>query len=106
MAFPVLHIAASSIGRTSFRSCQSLKSIPPYTLRRRGLSTVSINYSKKSGDDGDILSTMEWMEENETNSVPKLIDYVVKHGVKETKSVSNDLYNILRSDKITPYKMG
>jgi len=45
-----------------------------------------IKETKTPGDDGDLLSTMEWMEENETNSVPKLIDYVIKHGVKETIS--------------------
>lgn len=62
-----------------------------------------IKETKTPGDDGDLLSTMEWMEENETNSVPKLIDYVVKHGVKETKSVSNNFEDVMFSDKISPH---
>jgi hypothetical protein len=32
----------------------------------------------------DIELTMEWMEENETSSVPKLIDYVINYGLKKT----------------------
>ena len=39
----------------------------------------------KTPIDGCLTSTMEWMEENKTNSVPKLIDYVVKYGVKKTE---------------------
>lgn len=62
-----------------------------------------IKVTKTPGDDGDLLSTMEWMEENKTNSVPKLIDYVVKHGVKKTKSVTDNLIEILRSDKVSPH---
>lgn len=41
----------------------------------------------KTPIDGCLTSTMEWMDENETNSVPKLIDYVVKYGVKQTKAM-------------------
>ena len=41
----------------------------------------------KTPIDGCLTSTMEWMDENETNSVPKLIDYVVKYGVKQTRAM-------------------
>ena len=38
----------------------------------------------KTPGDMDIELTMEWMEENETSSVPKLIDYVINYGLKKT----------------------
>ncbi len=41
----------------------------------------------KTPIDGCLTSTMEWMDENKTISVPKLIDYVVKYGVKQTKAM-------------------
>jgi hypothetical protein len=47
---------------------------------------TGIKETKTPGKDGDILSTIEWMDENKTNSVPKLIDNVIENGVKETKA--------------------
>lgn len=41
-----------------------------------------IKETKTPGKDGDILSTIEWMDENKTNSVPKLIDNVIEKGEK------------------------
>lgn len=41
-----------------------------------------IKETKTPGEDGDILSTIEWMDENKTNSVPKLIDNVIEKGEK------------------------
>jgi predicted DNA-binding protein len=34
---------------------------------------------------GDLLSTVEWMDENNTNDIPQLIDDVIENGVKEIK---------------------
>jgi hypothetical protein len=36
----------------------------------------------KTPGDGDIVSTLEWLEENDTNSVPKMIDDVIENGEK------------------------
>jgi len=43
-----------------------------------------VKETKSPGVDGDILSTIEWMKENNTNSVPEMIDDVIENGVKET----------------------
>lgn len=37
---------------------------------------------KTPGADGDLLTTIEWMDENKTNSVPKMIDDVIDYGEK------------------------
>jgi len=34
---------------------------------------------------GDLVSTVEWMDENNTYNVPELIDEVIQNGVKEVK---------------------
>jgi hypothetical protein len=39
----------------------------------------------KTPGNGDIVSTVEWMKENNSNSYPKMIDDVIQDGVKETK---------------------
>jgi predicted peroxiredoxin len=44
-----------------------------------------IKETKTPGKDGDILGVIDWMEENKTNSVPKMIDDIIENGVKETK---------------------
>jgi predicted peroxiredoxin len=44
-----------------------------------------IKETKTPGKDGDILGVMDWMEENKTNSVPKMIDDIIENGVKQTK---------------------
>jgi len=41
-----------------------------------------IKKTKTPGKDGDILGVMDWMEENKTNSVPKMIDDIIENGVK------------------------
>jgi hypothetical protein len=46
---------------------------------------TGVKETKTPGKDGDILGVMDWMEENKTNSVPKMIDDVIENGVKETK---------------------
>jgi hypothetical protein len=43
-----------------------------------------IKETKSPGADGDLLSTIEWMESNNTKSVPKMIDNVIENGIKET----------------------
>ena len=43
-----------------------------------------VKETKTPGKDGDLFSTFQWMEENKTNSVPKMIDDVIENGVKET----------------------
>jgi hypothetical protein len=49
-----------------------------------------VKETKTPGKDGDIMSTIEWMEENKTNSVPKMIDDVIENGVKEIKTPNKD----------------
>jgi len=44
-----------------------------------------IKETKTPGKDGDIVSMVEWMEENNSTSYPKMIDDVIQDGVKETK---------------------
>jgi hypothetical protein len=44
-----------------------------------------VKETKTPGKDGDILGVMDWMEENKTNSVPKMIDDIIENGVKQTK---------------------
>jgi hypothetical protein len=44
-----------------------------------------VKETKTPGKDGDILSTIEWMEENKSNSYTKMIDDVIDNGIKETK---------------------
>jgi predicted peroxiredoxin len=43
-----------------------------------------VKETKTPGKDGDILSTIEWMKENKSNSYTKMIDDVIDNGVKET----------------------
>jgi hypothetical protein len=43
---------------------------------------TGIKETKTPGKDGDILSTMEWMEENKYNSYTKMIDDVIDNGEK------------------------
>jgi tartrate dehydratase alpha subunit/fumarate hydratase class I-like protein len=45
-----------------------------------------IKETKTPGKDGDILSTIEWMEENKSTSYTKMIDDVIDNGVKEVVS--------------------
>ena len=39
----------------------------------------------KTPGDGDIESTIKWMKENKTNSVPDMIDYIIKNGIRKTE---------------------
>ena len=43
-----------------------------------------IKKTKSPGADGDLLSTIEWMESNNSKSVPEMIDDVITNGIKET----------------------
>ena len=45
-----------------------------------------VKETKTPGKDGDILSTIEWMEENKSTSYTKMIDDVIDNGVKEVVS--------------------
>jgi hypothetical protein len=49
-----------------------------------------IKETKSPGADGDLLSTIEWMESNNTESVPKMIDDIITNGIKETKKIDHD----------------
>jgi len=44
-----------------------------------------VKETKSPGADGDLLSTLEWMESNNTVNIPKLIDDVIENGVKHTE---------------------
>jgi predicted peroxiredoxin len=48
-----------------------------------------IKETKSPGADGDLLSTIEWMESNNTVNIPKLIDDVIDNGVKYTGGIGN-----------------
>ena len=52
----------------------------------------------KTPGDGDISSTMEWMKEKESNSVPKMIDDIVDNGIKATTT------NLCLSEDDTQYE--
>ena len=41
--------------------------------------------------DGDIESTIKWMKENKTNSVPDMIDDVIDNGIKVTRGINIDI---------------
>lgn len=63
------------------------------TELHKGNRRFATNYAIKRGiketktpGNGNIGLTIEWMEENKTNNVPKLIDDVIENGVKETKA--------------------
>jgi hypothetical protein len=43
-----------------------------------------VKETKTPGADGDLLSTIEWMNENSSTSYTKMIDDVIDNGVKET----------------------
>ena len=47
---------------------------------------TGIKDTKTPGKDGDIVSMVEWMEENNSTSYPKMIDDVIENGVKEVVS--------------------
>jgi len=49
-----------------------------------GVIKNGVKETKTPGKDGDILSTIEWMKENKSNSYTKMIDDVIDNGVKET----------------------
>jgi len=49
-----------------------------------------VKETKSPGADGDLLSTIEWMESNNTKSVPEMIDDVITNGIKETKKLEHD----------------
>jgi hypothetical protein len=43
-----------------------------------------VKETKTPGKDGDILSTIEWMKENNSTSYTKMINDVIENGIKET----------------------
>lgn len=55
-----------------------------------------IKVTKTPGKDGDILSTIEWMGENNSTSYTKMIDDVIDNGVKETKPIGKESPNYPR----------
>jgi predicted peroxiredoxin len=48
-----------------------------------------IKETKSPGADGDLLSTLEWIKENNTVNIPELIDDVIENGVKYTGGIGN-----------------
>jgi hypothetical protein len=44
----------------------------------------------KTPGDCDLVSTIEWMNENNTSNVPRMIDDVIENGVKEIKTPNKD----------------
>ena len=70
-----------------------------------------VKETKTPGKDGDILSTIEWMEENKSNSYTKMIDDVIDNGIKEVQPLpdqSGELigygdYYKLKEDRTKPF---
>lgn len=60
-------------------------SIPKYEPPVNEIIENGIKETKTPGN-GDIRSTIEWMEENKSYSYTKMIDDVIENGVKETKA--------------------
>jgi predicted peroxiredoxin len=48
-----------------------------------------VKETKTPGADGDLLSTLEWIKENNTVNIPALIDDVIENGVKYTGGIGN-----------------
>ena len=53
-----------------------------YTDDVKEVIREGVKETKTPGKDGDILSTIEWMEENKSNSYTKMIDDVIDYGEK------------------------
>jgi hypothetical protein len=49
-----------------------------------------IKETKTPGEDGDLMSTLDFMSDNNTVSVPKMIDDIISNGIKETKKLEHD----------------
>lgn len=70
-----------------------------------------VKETKTPGKDGDILSTIEWMEENKSTSYTKMIDDVIDNGIKEVQPLpeqSGELigygdYYKLKEDRTKPF---
>ena len=45
---------------------------------------TGVKETKTPGDDGDIVGVTNWMMENNTKNVPKMIDDIIENGVKKT----------------------
>ena len=52
-----------------------------------------VKETKTPNKDGDILSTIEWVLENNSTSYPKMIDDVIDNGVKEVQSLPAQDWN-------------
>lgn len=57
-----------------------------------GVIKNCIKETKTPGVNGDLLSTFQWMEENNTKNVPKMIDDIIENGIKETKHANRYEY--------------
>jgi hypothetical protein len=57
-----------------------------------------IKETKTPGADGDIISTLEWIKENNTVNIPKLIDDVIEKGIKYTEAAA--LFDETKVDRI------
>jgi hypothetical protein len=55
-----------------------------HNARIGGVIKNGVKETKTPGEDGDILSTLEWIRENNTVNIPELINDVIKDGVKLT----------------------
>jgi hypothetical protein len=70
-----------------------------------------VKETKTPGKDGDIMSTIEWMEENKSTSYTKMIDDVIDNGIKEVRPLpeqSGELigygdYYKLKEDRTKPF---
>jgi predicted peroxiredoxin len=69
-----------------------------------------VKETKTPGKNGDLFSTFQWMEENKTESVPKMIDDIIENGIKEIKPLPSQTgnkdwseYSHGREDRTKPF---
>ena len=83
-------VRPSSVEETIQNGVKKTKRSYDSSRRRRTKDTIQngIKETKSPGADGDLLSTLEWIKENNTVNIPALIDDVIENGIKAT------VYNI------------
>jgi hypothetical protein len=58
--------------------------------RIEGVIKNGIKETKTPGEDGDLMSTLDFLSDNNSVSVPIMIDDIISNGIKETKKLEHD----------------
>jgi len=58
--------------------------------RIEGVIKNGIKETKTPGEDGDLMSTLDFLSDNNSVSVPIMIDDIISNGIKETKKIEHD----------------